>query len=144
MTRKMETLKNRVHDIENINLIVYPDRVDCGNAPFRYGVYNARTGEHVQDILFQNGPRKEPGSTPGLTDADLLDIVYHRLKAYTKGPFWCEETMEAACCVYAALAHLNRRSRRRKEKGLLGTSQHDNQDFTVDEYLRKEVADQIG
>ena len=144
MPQKMQALSDRVHDIENLNYIVYSEEKDCGGAQFHYGVYNARTGAHIQDIVFQNGPRKEAGTTPGLTDVDILEIVHHRLKAYTKGPYWCEEDIAAACCVYAALSHLKRRTEGRKSRGVLGTYATDNQDIDRDEYLRQEVANQIG
>lgn len=74
------------------------------------------------EVLF-NGPRKEPDSMFGATDADLLEIVRDRLKDFQSGPFACPQNAEALGYVTSALEALDRRQTDRAARGVLGTNQ---------------------
>ncbi len=73
---------------------------------------------------FQKGPVKEHGVN-GLHDADLLCILIDRLMGFQRGDFACMENYHALDHLKLALANLNARTLRRKNKGIEGTSQKD-------------------
>lgn len=82
-------------------------------------------GESVQihcGIKFQKGPIHEAGVN-GLSNEALLSIVADRLECFQQGPFACEENEDAYACVHNALELLKKRTARRLERGVEGTSQ---------------------
>ena len=67
-------------------------------------------------------PRNESGSTHGVIDTDLLEIVRDRLKAFQAGDFATEYNAQALVHVEEALMWLNRRVKDRIERQVLGTN----------------------
>ena len=80
---------------------------------------NMDMGKLVLSIEF-NGPRNEPGSMRGVTDADLLEIVRDRLTDFQAGPYPSPETADALRYVTEALLCMNRRTQDRAQRGVLG------------------------
>lgn len=73
-------------------------------------------------IDFQNGPRDEKGSIPGVLDVDLLEIVRNRLICFQTGPYAMRENMLALTAVESALLWLNKRVEDRAREQKLGTN----------------------
>lgn len=77
----------------------------------------------MMTLYFQNGPRNDPASKPGLADEDLLEIVRDRLKGFQRGPFACEANDVALNHVVSALIVLNSRTQERANRGVLGKNE---------------------
>lgn len=77
-------------------------------------------GEMVATIQFQQGPRDEPDSFPGITDAVLLAIVEDRMACFNAGPF--TDRLNALTRTHAEAARmcLKERADLRRQRGVLG------------------------
>lgn len=119
--RKLSTIQKR----ENLNLVFASDESGKGNSNHVYDIYPAKDfnedTEPVAVIQFQNGARNLPGSTTGILDVDLLEIVRDRLKGFQSGDFSCRENACALTHIEEALMWLNRRVEDRIERNVLGT-----------------------
>lgn len=114
---KLNTIQTR----ENLNEVYRVGEQGPGGGYHEYMVVAAE-GQHIlEHIQFQKGPRKAQGSTPGVLDCDLLEIVRDRLKAFCAGSMPCEETERALGHVEAALFHMNKRVEDRIARQVLGT-----------------------
>ena len=76
----------------------------------------------IAEIHFQHGARNEEGSTDGVLDCDLLEIVRDRLKAFQNGEFATRENACAITHIEEALMWMNKRVEDRAERGVLGTT----------------------
>ena len=114
---KLDTIQTR----EKLNEVYSIGEQGPGGAYHEYMVAAAEGLHILEHIQFQKGPRKAQGSTPGVLDCDLLEIVRDRLKAFCAGSMPNEETERALGHVEAALHHLNKRVEDRIERGVLGT-----------------------
>ena len=76
----------------------------------------------VVEIKFQNGPRNEKDSIPGVLDTDLLEIVRHRLQSFQSGPYATRENAMALTHLEESLMWMNKRVEDRAEQGTLGTN----------------------
>ena len=74
-------------------------------------------------IQFQRGPRTDPASRKGVSNADLLEIVRDQLRAFQAGGSSCRENACALAHVEEALMWLNRRAEDRAERNVLGASE---------------------
>lgn len=114
-----EKLNLRIQRTDNLNDVYYEDEVGPGNGYHNYTV--KRDGETLLAVQFQNGPRNVEGSIPGVVEADLIEIVRHRLQCFQKGEFATRENACALTHLEEALMWMNKRTADRKEKGTLGT-----------------------
>lgn len=71
------------------------------------------------DIKFQKGGKQDHGPN-GLTNELLLALVRHRLECFQAGPFPCKENDAALRHVAAAADWLNRRTAKRRRRGVEG------------------------
>ena len=78
-------------------------------------------GGEVGKVKFQRGPRNVEGSTKGVIDSDLLEIVRNRLACFQSGEFACEYNDQALFYVEEALKWLNKRVEDRIARNALGT-----------------------
>lgn len=115
----MEKLNLRIQRNNNLNDVYYEDEVGPGNGRHNYEI--RRDGKVIATIQFQNGPRNIEGSIPGVTEADLLEIVRHRLQCFQSGEFATRENALALTLIEEALMWNNKRVEDRAEKGTLGT-----------------------
>lgn len=122
MFKKYTEITDRIQKEDNLNRVYFLDEVGPGDGYHEYMVLNGRTGDVLQTINFQKGPRLEERSSAGVLDTDLLEIVRHRLNAFADGSLGDDDTRKAAMCVEGALGFLNRRKEDRKKRGVLGTS----------------------
>lgn len=114
--RKLDTIQKT----ENLNEVFAADIKEY-NAHHNYKVI--RDDVIVGDIAFQKGPRKNPNSTAGITESDLLEIVRDRLTDFQNSPFACKENENALSCVEMALDWLYERTLNRAERKVLGTNE---------------------
>ena len=122
--RELSTIQKR----EKLNTVYALDEAGSGSASHAYritpnGCDEDGDGYPSQDISFQNGPRKDPDSIPGVLDTDLLEIVRDRLRGFQSGAFSCRENACALTHIEEALMWLNRRVEARIERQVLGTEQ---------------------
>ena len=74
-------------------------------------------------IYFQHGPRHLTDSLYGVLDADLLEIVRHRLQCFQEGEFATFYNGAALYHIQKALECLNDRAKDRIARGVLGTKE---------------------
>ena len=74
----------------------------------------------VGEIQFQHGPRFEPGSKGGITEAVLYAILRHRLGGFQSGPFSCRENAIQLTKIEEAHHWSEARARSRAKRGVLG------------------------
>lgn len=121
--RELSTIQKR----EKLNRVFASDEPGVGNACHEYDIYAAQGyGEDAEPLVviqFQKGARNENGSTPGVLDTDLLEIVRDRLRGFQSGAFSCRENACALTHIEEALMWLNRRVEDRIERRVLGTEQ---------------------
>lgn len=122
--RQLETVQTQA----KLNEVFAVDEPGQGNANHIYritpiGCDDAGHEYPSHDIIFQNGPRKDPNSIPGVLDVDLLEIVYDRLLGFQNGEFACRENAMALGHIEDALLWMNRRVEDRLKRQVLGTNE---------------------
>lgn len=110
---------NTIQKREKLNTVQVLDEPGNGGANH---VYQIVTPEEDVVIAFQNGSRNVEGSTHGVIDSDLLEIVRDRLKHFQEGPYATRENACALTHIEEALMWLNRRVEDRIERQVLGTN----------------------
>ena len=119
---RLRTIQKR----NNLNEVYRVGDVGPGGAYHEYEVKSVdpidKYGRTMQrDIVFQKGPRNEPGSVHGVLDTDLLEIVRDRLICFQAGEFACRENACALTHIEEALMWMNKRVEDRVERNVLGT-----------------------
>lgn len=126
---------NRIQKFENLNDVFALDEPGPGGAHHLYevvklnagriceedGTFRTRPENMLLTVQMQEGPRKDPNSTHGVLDTDLLEIVRDRLAAFQSGPFACRENACALTHIEEALLWMNKRVEDRMTRGVLGT-----------------------
>ena len=119
--QKLSTIQKRY----NLHQVFRGDDPGAGGACHKYIVRQDKFCPHeevvVAEIQFQHGPRNEEGSTVGVLDVDLLEIVRDRLKQFQAGEFACRENACALTHIEEALMWMNKRTEDRAERNVLGT-----------------------
>lgn len=100
---------------------VYATQEKQFNAFHRYVVTNAKTGDIVSQIHFQEGPIKEHGVN-GVSNEDLILMVVDRLESFQDSEYVCEENAEAITHLMKAIESLRARTNKRIAEGIEGTS----------------------
>lgn len=118
---KLSTIQKR----NNLHQVYRGDEPGAGGACHKYIVRQDKFCPHeevvVAEIQFQHGPRGEEGSTSGVLDNDLLEIVRDRLRAFQQGDYATRENEQALIHVEEALMWMNKRVEDRAERNVLGT-----------------------
>lgn len=94
------------------------DEPGSGGAHHRYMLTH---GDSATVLRFQNGAVNDVGPN-GVTDAQLLAILIHRLQCFQKGPFASRENAITLTHLEDAMNWQNRRTIGRLRKGIEGTS----------------------
>lgn len=120
---KLITIQKR----EKLNEVYASDEKGNGGANHEYHIVinDGKEKEFANDVVviqFQNGARKEMDSIHGVIDADLLEIVRHRMQCFQAGPFASEYNAKALEHIELALMYMNRRVEDRIERNVLGTN----------------------
>ena len=117
---------NTIQKREKLNVVNRVGSEGAGGAYHTYDIIGLNVPNEdiklLNRINFQNGPRNVEGSTPGIIDTDLLEIVRDRLKAFQAGPYASEYNAKALEHIELALMYLNRRVEDRIERNVLGTN----------------------
>lgn len=102
--------------------------IDATGEPSHGGAYhdylivnNDGSDKVVGSIHFQEGPIKEHGIN-GVTEAALLEIVLHRLRAFQAGPFSSRDNSLAITHIEDGLMRLHNRTRDRQRRKVEGES----------------------
>ena len=123
MKRKLNTIQK----IEKLNNVFAIDEKGVGNANHRYTINRADNDNDdihaITLINFQNGARKDPNSTEGVLDTDLLEVVRDRLIGFQSGAFATEDNAKALEHIEIDLIYMNKRVMDRYERNVLGTYQ---------------------
>jgi len=113
---------NTIQRVRKLN-DVFPDDVRAADgANHRYAIVNIGSETKIAEVQFQKGPRNEPGSTEGVLDADLLEIVRDRLRGFQTGEYATRENAIALTHIEEALLWMNKRVEDRVARGVLGTT----------------------
>ena len=115
---RLTTIQKR----EKLNNVYALDGRGNGNAYHRYSISTAQEPSDILvEIQFQNGPRNQEGSTRGIIDTDLLEIVRDRMIGFSQGEYATRENAIALTHIEEALLWLNKRVEDRIERGVMGT-----------------------
>ena len=103
-------------------------RVECENkedqkfnAPHHYKVIDINNDKVVTEVNFQEGPIKENGIN-GMSNEDGILMIIDRLEHFQNSDWKCEENAEAIEYFYKGIDALRRRTNKRAERGVEGTS----------------------
>jgi hypothetical protein len=119
------------HDGHGLNesLVITADEFGPGGASHHYSIVvnDPVPREHEQRgpvavIQFRDGPRNEPGSTPGVTEAAVLAVLIDRLRGFQAGPYACRENAIQLTKLEETLHWTKARADARAKRGVLGTS----------------------
>ena len=104
----------------NDTIRIEADHVEYGAAH----VYRFFIGElQVGFLQFQQGPRLDPNSIPGVTEAALLAVVADRVRGFQSGPFSCRENALVLTKTEEAIHWTRHRAEERKRRGVLGKAE---------------------
>jgi hypothetical protein len=78
-------------------------------------------GLTIARIQFQKGPRNEPTSTPGVTEAAIIAVLIDRLRCFQAGPYACRENAIQLTKLEETLHWTKARADARAKRGVLGT-----------------------
>jgi len=108
------------HDGHGLNesIAITADELGPGGASHRYELSIA--GQPIGVIQFQKGPRHEPGSTPGATEAAIAAVLIDRLQRFQEGPFACRENAIQLTHLEDVLHWTRHRADARARRGVLG------------------------
>lgn len=111
------------HDGHGLNesIAITADELGPGGASHKYEC--RIDGELIASVQFQKGPRNEPGSTPGATEAALIAILMDRLQSFQAGPYACRENAITLTHLETALLFAKRRADNRARRGVLGKNE---------------------
>ena len=89
---------------------VYDFLIECKDSEIR----------RVGRIQFQHGPRHDPGSKPGITEAALYTVLINRLRDFQAGPYACRENAIQLTKLEECLHWTKARADERARRGVLG------------------------
>lgn len=116
----MEKINFRIQRNNNLNDIYVSNApVDLHNGV--HHLYHIECGPVSTSIMFQKGPRKDPASTHGVLESDLLEIVRDRLQGHQNTEYRTRENACALTAIEEALMWMNKRAEDRAERNVLGT-----------------------
>jgi hypothetical protein len=112
------------HDGHGLNdlLTISADDLGPGGASHVYLVQDADR-QVVAQVKFQHGPRQDPASIVGCTEAVLLAILIDRLTGFQAGPFACRENAIQLTKLEETLMWTRKRADDRAARGVLGKNE---------------------
>lgn len=102
----------------NESILIETDMPDQSGAAHRYRFTIG--GKRVASIQFQQGPRNEDGSFPGVTEAAVLAVLIDRLRGFQAGPYSCRENAIQLTKLEETLMWAKERAHARARRGVLG------------------------
>ena len=109
------------HDGHGLNDSIRITADDLGPGGASHSYHLTIGGDPVGWIRFQRGPRNDPTSTPGVTEAALLAVLIDRLQCFNAGPYACRENAIQITKLEEALHWTKARADARAKRGVLGT-----------------------
>lgn len=108
------------HDGHGLNesIVMTTDEADKSGAAHAYRA--SINGAEVARVQFQKGPRHEPESTPGMTEAAVLSILIDRMRGFQNGPYSCRENAIILTKLEECLHWTKARADARAKRGVLG------------------------
>ncbi len=108
------------HDGHGLNesIIIGTDDEDGSGASHHYEMSIGATV--VANIQFQQGPRLDPASTPGVTEAAILAVLIDRLRGFQAGPYSCRQNAIIITKLEECLMWTRARADERARRGVLG------------------------
>jgi hypothetical protein len=100
---------------------IYTMDAKAFNANHEYRIVTSSDGSVVAKINFQKGPVNEAGIN-GCHHEDLINIVIDRLESFQESEYKCRENAIALTKLEEALMWLDRRTSKRQQRGVEGTS----------------------
>ena len=107
------------HDGHELNesIAINADELGPGGASHKYACW-IQSGQAAL-IQFQEGPRNELGSIPGITEAVLYAILIDRLRGFQAGPYACRENAIQLTKLEECLHWTKARADARAKRGVL-------------------------
>lgn len=108
---------------EALSLVADERDPDAGNASHAYkGALDVGGGykRSVLNIHFQHGPRDVDGSTAGVADVAVLQVLIDRQEGFQAGEFACRENQQVLDALLTAKAHMVMRANTRSVQRVLG------------------------
>lgn len=93
------------------------------NSGGAFDVYKVNIGDTCHAAITYMGPRNEPGSHAGVSDAAILAVVIHRLKCFQAGAYSCRENAIALTHLETALMWMHSRTQERHRRNVLGKNE---------------------
>ncbi len=111
------------HDGHGLNetIIIETDAPDASGAAHNYTA--TINGKVVASIQFQKGPRLNPESTPGMTEAAVLAVLVDRLQGFQSGPYACRENAIQLTKLEETMHWTKHRADERARRGVLGKNE---------------------
>lgn len=108
------------HDGHGLNesIEIVADEPDESGASHHYTLNMG--GVSVAAIQFQKGPRNQPESTPGITEAALYAVLIDRLQGFQRGAYGCRENALQLTKLEECLHWTKARADERARRGVLG------------------------
>lgn len=122
------------------------DAKNGGNGSHHYD-FTASKGTAVHQvgfIQFQHGPRLDPKSRIGVTEAALYVVLIDRLEGFQAGPFACDENMQQIDLLKQCLALTKARADARAAAGILGKNEPMSSNEPIDTESSTIANDDIG
>jgi hypothetical protein len=114
------------HDGHGLNesLEIVADEADKSGASHGYtiDIVGPQRRHQVARIQYQQGPRNEETSTPGVTEAAMLAILIDRLKSFQSGPYPCRENAIILTKLEECMMWTKERAHERARRGVLGSN----------------------
>lgn len=107
------------HDGHQLNERIYIGQDDKGPGGGSHRYTFLVNGDAVGTLQFQNGPRLDPASRPGVTESAVIAVLLDRLRDFQHGPFPSAEGARAVISLSDALAALKDRTNLRAARGVL-------------------------
>ena len=120
---------NHHHDGHGLNdlISITSDEPDGSGAAHEYSarmVFNDGNAlGPIATVQFQKGPRLDPASTPGMTEAALLSILIDRLRGFQAGPYACRENAIQLTKLEEVMHWTRHRADERARRGVLGKNE---------------------
>lgn len=115
------------HDGHGLNesITIRSDAPDASGAAHNYD-FVIQTGNGTKQsagqVQFQQGPRNEKDSIPGITEAVLLTVLIDRLRGFQAGPYSCRENAIQLTKLEECLHWTKARADERAARGVLGSN----------------------
>lgn len=115
MKVKIDTIEKNANNI----YVEATDVLECNN---KYIIERIDISNNENNLIMQQKIEFQKSTTAGVLNEDLLEIVKHRLETFQMTEFQCIENEKAIKYITDAIKWLNKRTKSRKARNVLGTN----------------------